>query len=236
MANFCVAFIALLLFFGPVLGAIAPLSDAMIVGINESSPAQTAGLQEDMVITQVDDTNITTGMDFLSYLETVEPGDTLRIHASKDDTVSVYELKVPSSSEECLNGVPVGGIVEGSPAEEAGIETGMTMIRIDDTQMRSIASFVDFMEGTEPNQTIEVELLPPSTNYTGDLTENGTAVFNVHLAPPTLRAVTSASLEYHMEVKEFWNVLRLECPSGCPPRQSSILKRSNRYLPCFPSL
>lgn len=182
MANFCVAFVALLLFFGPVLGAIAPLSDAMILNVNESSPAQLAGLQKDMVITQVDDTNITTGMDLLSYLETVEPGDFLRIHASKDDTVSVYELKVPSSPEECFSGVPVGGIVEGSPAEAAGIETGMTMIRINDTRMRSIASFVNFMEGTKPDQTVEVELLP-SANYTGTLTENGTAVFNVQLAP-----------------------------------------------------
>ncbi|MDY9925830.1 site-2 protease family protein [Methanosarcina sp.] len=182
MANFCVAFIALLLFFGPVLGAIAPLSDAMIVGINESSPAQLAGLQEDMVITQVDGTSITTGMDLLNYLETVEPGDSVRIHASKDSVVSVYDLTVPSSPEECFNGVPVGGVVEGSPAEAAGIETGMTMLRINDTRMRSIATFVDFMEGTEANQTIEVEVLP-SANYTGDLTENGTAVFNVQLAP-----------------------------------------------------
>lgn len=182
MANFCVAFVALLLFFGPVLGAIAPLSDAMIVGINESSPAQAAGLEKDMVITQVDDTNITTGMDLLSYLETVKPGDTLRIYASKDNNISVHEVKVPSSPEECLSGVPVGGIVEGSPAEAAGIKTGMTMIRINDTRMQSIASFVNFMEGTEPNQTVEVEMLP-SANYTGDLTENGTAIFNVKLAP-----------------------------------------------------
>lgn len=182
MANFCVAFIALLLFFGPVLGAIAPLSDAMIVGINESSPAQLAGLQEDMVITQVDGTSVTTGMDLLNYLETVEPGDSVRIHASKDSVVSVYDLTVPSSPEECFNGVPVGGVVEGSPAEAAGIETGMTMLRINDTRIRSIATFVDFMEGTEANQTIEVEMLP-SANYTGDLTENGTAVFNVQLAP-----------------------------------------------------
>ncbi len=181
MANFCVAFVALLLFFGPVLGAIAPLSDAMIWNVNESSPAQLAGLQKDMVITQVDDANITTGMDLLSYLETVEPGDSLRIHASKDDIVSIYELKVPSSPEECFSGVPVGGIVEGSPAEAAGIETGMTMIRINDTRMRSIASFVNFMEGTKPDQTVEVEMLP-SANYTGELTENGTAVFNVQLA------------------------------------------------------
>lgn len=181
MANFCVAFVALLLFFGPVLGAIAPLSDAMIVGVNESSPAQLAGLQEDMVITQVDDTKVTTGMDLLSYLENVKPGDSLRIYASKDDTVSVYNLKVPSSSKECFSGVPVGGIVEGSPAEAAGIETGMTMIRINDTRMRSIASFVNFMEGTKPNQTVEVEMVP-SANYTGSLTENGTAVFKVQLA------------------------------------------------------
>ncbi|MHC1754076.1 MAG: site-2 protease family protein [Methanosarcina sp.] len=182
MANFCVAFIALLLFFGPVLGAIAPLSDAMIVGINESSPAQLAGLQEDMVITQVDGTNVSTGMDLLTYLETVEPGDSVRIHASKDSVVSVYDLKVPPSPEECFNGVPVGGVVEGSPAEAAGIETGMTMLRINDTRMRSIATFVDFMEGTRANQTIEIEVLP-SANYTGDLTENGTAVFAVQLAP-----------------------------------------------------
>ncbi|WP_440948551.1 site-2 protease family protein [Methanosarcina sp. T3] len=180
MANFCVAFIALLLFFGPVLGAIAPLSDAMVVGINESSPAQLAGLQEGMVITQVDDTSVSTGMDFLSYLETVEPGDSLRIHASKDGDASVYDLKVPSSSEECFSGVPVGGVVEGSPAKAAGIEPGMTMLRINDTRMRSIASFIDFMEGTEANQTIEVEVLP-SANYTGELTENGTAVFEIQL-------------------------------------------------------
>jgi len=180
MANFSVAFIAFLLFFGPVLGAIAPLSDAMIVSINESSPAQLAGLQEDMIITQVDDTPVSTGMDFLSYLETVEPGDTLQVHASKDRVVSVYDLKVPSSSEKCYSGVPIGGVKEGSPAEAAGIEPGMTMLRINNTRMRSIASFVDFMEGTEANQTIEVEMLP-SANYTGELTENGTAVFEVRL-------------------------------------------------------
>ncbi|WP_048181894.1 site-2 protease family protein [Methanosarcina siciliae] len=180
MANFSVAFIAFLLFFGPVLGAIAPLSDAMIVSINESSPAQLAGLQENMIITQVDDTPVSTGMDFLSYLETVEPGDTLQVHASKDRVVSVYDLKVPSSSEKCYSGVPIGGVKEGSPAEAAGIEPGMTMLRINNTRMRSIASFVDFMEGTEANQTIEVEMLP-SANYTGELTENGTAVFEVRL-------------------------------------------------------
>lgn len=180
-ANFSVAFIALLLFFGPVLGAIAPLSDAMILGVNESSPADLAGLEEGMVITQINDTNITTAVDLQKYLETTSPGDTVRIYAEKNDTASIHDLQVASVPANYIGGVLVGGIVEGSPAESAGIETGMTMVRINNTKMQSISSFVNFMETTKANQTIEVELLP-SENYTGNLTENGTVVFDLQLS------------------------------------------------------
>ncbi|MFZ2497892.1 MAG: site-2 protease family protein [Methanosarcina sp.] len=182
MANFCVAFVAFLLFFGPVLGAIAPLSDAMVLSVNESSPADLAGLQKDMIITQIDDTNVSTAIDLLTYLETVEPGDSVRIHATKDGISSVYDLNTSSAQNSYINGVLVGGVVEGSPAKAAGIETGMTMIRINNTKMQSIASFVNFMETTKANQTIKIEMLP-SANYTGALTENGTVVFDVKLSP-----------------------------------------------------
>ncbi len=185
MANFCVAFIALLLFFGPVLGAIAPLSDAMVLGVNESSPADLAGIREDMVITRIDDTNITNAMDVLYYLETVESGDIIQIHALEDGVASVYEVEAPELSDGHINGVPIGGIVEGSPAETAGFEEGMTMLRLDDTEMQDIANFVSFMENTQANQTIRAELLPPA-NYTGALTENGTVVLDVKLAPHSI--------------------------------------------------
>ena len=94
---------------------------------------------------------------------------------------SVHDLKTVSAPKNSISGVLVGGVVEGSPAAAAGIETGMTMIRINNTKMQSIASFVNFMEKTQANQTIEIELLPPA-NYTGKLTENGTVVFNVQLS------------------------------------------------------
>lgn len=181
MANFSVAFIALLLFFGPVLGAIAPLSDAMILSVNESSPASVAGLEKNMIITQIDDTKITTAVDLLTYLEKTEPGDSVRIYAEKDHVVSIHDLQVGSAPADHVGGVLVGGIVPGSPAEDAGIEAGMTMIRINNTEMQSIASFVNFMETTKANQTIEVELLP-SVNYAGNLTENGTVILNVQLS------------------------------------------------------
>ncbi len=181
MANFSVAFIALLLFFGPVLGAIAPLSDAMVLNVNESSPADLAGLEEGMIITQINDTDITTAVDLLTYLETTGPGDTVRIYAEKNDTVSMHDLKVASVPPDYIGGVLVGGVVPESPADTAGIETGMTMVRINNTEMQNIATFVSFMETTQANQTVEVELLPPE-NYAGNLTENGTVVFDVQLS------------------------------------------------------
>jgi membrane-associated protease RseP (regulator of RpoE activity) len=181
MANFSVAFIALLLFFGPVLGAIAPSSDALVLSVNESSPADHAGLKKGMIITQINDTNITTAEDLQTYLEKTRPGDMVRIRAVKNDTVSTHDLQVASVPEDYVGGVPVGGIVSGSPAEAAGIKTGMTMIRIDNTKMQNVTSFVNFMETTRANQTVEVELLPPE-NYTGNLTEKGTVVFDVQLS------------------------------------------------------
>lgn len=180
MANFSVAFIAFLLFFGPVLGAIAPSSDAMILSVNKSSPADLAGLQKDMIITQINDTNVATAVDLLTYLDTVNPGDSVRIYATKDGVASVHDLKTVSAPNSSI-GVLVGGVVEGSPAAATGIETGMTIIRINNTKMQSIASFINFMAITQANQVIEIELLP-SANYTGKLSENGTVVLDVQLS------------------------------------------------------
>ena len=181
MANFSVAFIAFLLFFGPVLGAIAPSSDSMVLSVNESSPADLAGLQKGMIITQINDTNVNTAIDVLTYLEPVKPGDPVRIHAVKDGVASVHDLTTVPAPKDSVSGVLVGGVVEGSPAGAAGIKTGMTMIRINNTKMQNIASFVNFMEKTQANQDIEIELLP-SANYTGKLTENDTVIYDVQLS------------------------------------------------------
>lgn len=181
MANFTVAFIAFLLFFGPVLGAIAPLSDAMVLKVNESSPANLAGIQKGVIITQVDDTNITTSLDLMTYLEKVNPGVPVRIHAKKDGLSSVYYLNTASVPRNYFNGVLVGEIIKGSPAEAAGIETGMVIVRINDVKMYSIASFVNFMKTTQANQTLKVELVPPE-NYASNINKNGTVVFDVKLS------------------------------------------------------
>src|SRR5208283_2524740 len=126
-------------------------------------------------------TNITTSLDLMTYLEKVKPGVPVRIHAKKDGLSSVYYLNTASVPRNYFNGVLVGEIIKGSPAEAAGIETGMVIVRINDVKMYSIASFVDFMKTTQANQTLKVELIPPE-NYAGNINKNGTVVFDVKLS------------------------------------------------------
>ena len=78
---------------------------------------------------------------------------------------AIYRLLSPSD----YWWVIVGGVVPGSPAAEAGIETGMTMIRINDTKMQNVAAF-KLYGTTRANQTVGSRLLPHE-NYTGSLTE-----------------------------------------------------------------
>ncbi|HJH32515.1 MAG TPA: PDZ domain-containing protein [Methanosarcinaceae archaeon] len=179
MSNFVVAFIAFLLFFGPVLGAIEPLSDTMVVNVTSGSPAFNAGLREGMVITQIDDRSIQSARDIILYTSTVEPNSIVKVHAAKDMVTSVYDIKTVENVEEDITGIYAKGVVKGSPAEDAGFEEGMHMVKIDNTSMHSAEDFIFFMNSTRPGQTIHVEVLP--VNQT--LEQGSTIGYDVELAP-----------------------------------------------------
>ncbi|WP_440952261.1 site-2 protease family protein [Methanococcoides sp. FTZ1] len=179
MSNFVVAAIALILLFGPVLGAISPLSDAMIVNVTPDSPAEIAGIQNNMVITQIDDTPIQKANDILLYMSSVEPGTVVEVHAARDHVVSVYDVQVGEEIGKGVKGIYVNDVVPDSPAEAAGIEGGMMIINIDDTRINSSDDFVIFMNSTSAGQTILVETIRADSPE-----ENVSSVFfEVELAP-----------------------------------------------------
>ncbi len=178
MANFVVAFVAFLLFFGPVLGAIEPLSDTMVVNVTPGSPAFEAGLREGMVITGIDDISVQNAHDVILYTSTLEPGSIVKVHAAKDRVISTYDIKVGDKVEEDIVGVYVRGVVEDSPAQAAGFEEGMYMLSLDNTSMHSSEEFILFMNSTQAGQTIHVEVLP--ANQT--LEQDPTIGFDVELA------------------------------------------------------
>ncbi|WP_406657611.1 site-2 protease family protein [Methanolobus sp. ZRKC2] len=157
MANFVVTLIAFSLLFGPVLGAMSPLGNTMVVDVNEDSSAYAAGIRENMVITQLDDTSIANAQEMLFYLDSVEMGSTVRVHAATDRVVSTYDVKV-TESEPDIKGIRIQNTVEGSPAEEAGLEEGMYILSIDGNTMRTVSDFTDYMGSTDVGQKVIVEI------------------------------------------------------------------------------
>ncbi|WP_135612402.1 site-2 protease family protein [Methanococcoides sp. AM1] len=181
MSNFVVAAIAFILLFGPVLGAISPLGDAMIVNVTPDSPADIAGLQNNMVITQIDDTPVENANDILLYMSSVESGTVVEVHAAKDRVVSVYDVQVGDDDTEDIKGIYVNDIVPDSPAEAAGIEKGMLLINIDGIPINSSDDFLLFMNSTKGGQVILVETVmadSPEENVSS-------AFFEVELASDT---------------------------------------------------
>ncbi len=81
-ANFAVALIAFLLFFGPVLSSITPVEGLGIVGVVSGSPAEKAGLQPGMVINQIDSVKISNTGEFNAFMNATHQGQTITVIAT----------------------------------------------------------------------------------------------------------------------------------------------------------
>lgn len=172
MANFIVALVAFSLFFGPVLGAIAPIGDVMVV--DAQGAALDAGIRSQMIITQINDKPVNNIMQMLEYLDTIPAGDTVRVYASDNRTNSAYDIKI-GAAEESVKGVLIQNIVSGSPAETAGLQKNMRIIKIDNVSMRTVSDFRSFMNTTSPGQSVKLLLT--------DNTSTGTSEMTLQLAP-----------------------------------------------------
>lgn len=160
MANFVVALLAFILFFGPVLGAIAPIGNVMVM--DAQGEASAAGLESQMIITQINDKPVDNIMGMLEYLDTFPEGETVRLYASKDRVASAYDIKV-GSAEEDIRGVLIQDIVAASPAEAAGLQKGMRIIEMDTVPMRTVYDFRSFMNTTSAGQSVTLVLAANSS-------------------------------------------------------------------------
>jgi len=131
MANFVTAFIAFILFFS-LLGSISPVGDVMITTIVPGSPADLHGIKQNMILTGINDEKINNATDFISYAKTLEPGSNVRLDLVENGIRKEINL-VATGSNITRSGVKVFEVIEGSPAETAGIKEGMIIVRIDET-------------------------------------------------------------------------------------------------------
>lgn len=86
ISNFFIALIAFLLFFGPVLGSIAPINEGVAVYYTmEGFPAANAGIDNGEIIKSMNGQEIKTINDFFVYMDSTAPGDTITIVTDKGE-------------------------------------------------------------------------------------------------------------------------------------------------------
>jgi len=84
ISNFFIAFIAFLLFFGPVLGSIAPIDEGIAVSYTiDGLPAANAGIKDGEIIKSMNGQEIATTIDFFNYMENTAPEDQIVIVTDK---------------------------------------------------------------------------------------------------------------------------------------------------------
>ncbi|MDD5474005.1 MAG: site-2 protease family protein [Candidatus Methanoperedens sp.] len=161
MANFVTALIAFILFFS-VLGSLSPVGDVMVTNVVSGYPAEQAGVKPDMILTGINDKQVNNAHDFLFYARTLQPGSNVTLHLI-DGRIRKDISMVATGSNETRTGVRVFNVIEGSPAEASGIKEGMIIVRIDNTDIKELDDFVNFMNSTTEGQKVEVNLLSNSS-------------------------------------------------------------------------
>ena len=161
MANFVTAIIAFFLFF-TLLGSISTVGDVMVTSVIPGSPAQLAGVNQSMILTGINDIKVNNASDFLSYASTIAPGSNVKLNLVENGVRKEINL-IASGKNVTLAGVKVLTVTEGSAARTAGIKEGMIITRIDDTEIKELNDFINFMNSTKEGQKIDIYLLSNSS-------------------------------------------------------------------------
>ncbi|HPE63563.1 MAG TPA: site-2 protease family protein [Methanothrix sp.] len=148
IANFVVAALALALFFGPVIGAIAPVDRVVVVDVAPGSDADLAGFEEQMILLEADGVQI----ENLDGLIGNEGGPT-RLKLLRGDETETVDLDAEGPLR---RGVVVSYVFDGSAAEEAGMVSGVTISEIDGVPTPDWNSFRSFMNGTREGETVAI--------------------------------------------------------------------------------
>ncbi|MFZ3060855.1 MAG: site-2 protease family protein [Candidatus Methanoperedens sp.] len=185
MANFVTAFVAFVLFF-TLLGSISPVGDVMVTSVVPGYPADLAGVKPNMILTGINDKDVNTAHDFIFYAKTLQPGNNVTLHLTEKGVRKDINM-VATDTNETRVGVRVFEVIQGSPAEAAGLKKGMIIVKMDNTEIKELDDFINFMNSTTAGQKVDVYLLSNSS---------------VNARMETFRNITLSQYPYQNEVKK----------------------------------
>ncbi|NAS88816.1 peptidase [ANME-1 cluster archaeon AG-394-G21] len=152
-SNFAVALIAFLLFLA-LLFSIQPVMDntPFVYAVAKDSPADKAGIKPEMLITKVDGSTTRNISAYNNGTEEKVAGG--MILTVLDETGAEREIILEGVPE--TEGVWISDVVDGFPAANAGIKSGMCIITMNNMSIHGYDDFQNFMNQTVPGQVIEV--------------------------------------------------------------------------------
>ncbi len=153
MSNFVVALIAAMLFFGPVIGAMAPIGNLQITDMDNASVS--SGLTKEMVIVSINGQKVTDIQSVNQALAGTSPGDSVTVQASYDRVTENYTIITDASAENVnYAGILVSSVNAGSPAEAAGLQPDSLIFKIDGEYVIDADGFSAAMAQKSPGETV----------------------------------------------------------------------------------
>lgn len=153
MSNFVVALIAAMLFFGPVIGAMAPIGTLQITDMDNTSV--TSGLTKEIVLIDINGQKVTDIQTVNQALANTSPGDSVTVRASYDRVIENYTIITDASAENVnYAGILVSSVNPGAPAEAAGLQPNSLIFKIDGEYVIDADGFSAAMAEKSPGDTI----------------------------------------------------------------------------------
>ncbi len=204
-SNFCVAVLAFTLFFA-ILFSIQPVDENVlyVYQVAQGSPAEQAGIAPEVFITRVDGAPVTTVEALTAALSEEVEHSVVVLEKNGEERAFAVPGGVTSSA-----GLFIFDVVEGLPADQAGLTSSMRITRIDDVSITGYTDFSAFMNTTIPGQVIEIgtDVRTVSVTLIESPTGEGTGYMGVIVAG-TSTASPLGMLVFGFPVQEYLNGLR----------------------------
>lgn len=162
ISNFLVAAVAMVLFFGPVIGSISPVDRVIVVDVQSDSLGQEAGFETGMVLLGAEGKEVGSLDGLFSALK-LNSTDFRVLHNGQEQDLQLAGVG--------MQGIMVASVFSGSPAQNASLPEKSIITKIDGVQIGGLEGFRNYMNTTRPGQTIAIATADGRT-YQVKLTSN----------------------------------------------------------------
>jgi membrane-associated protease RseP (regulator of RpoE activity) len=197
ISNFIVAAIAIAIFFGPVIGSIAPVDRLIVSDVQNGSIAAQAGFENKMMVLSVNSGNVSDLTDLYNALK-LGPSSIGVLSDSKKEDLALQGTPV--------QGIMVASVLDGSPAADAGLPANTVITSINGTDIGNLDGFRSYMNTTHPGQNITITATSGKYNISLATKYDGTGQIGIGISGNAV--YVSGAIFQEFPARAFLDILR----------------------------